>query len=240
VLTNADLQRRVMVGGVRRLLLLTVAPSAREVPKGLTQPGRLAIAASGADLDALVADCTFAAVDHVVRANDLPWDAGAFAELQRITRRDAPGLAAGALGRAADVLAAAASVRRRLDAFTAPALQPSVADISAHLTRLVRPRFVVVAGTDRLDDVRRYVRGIEYRIDHLAADVGRDRRRMDEIVPLEDDVAAAVRRGASGAALTDLGWRLEELRVSTFAQPVGAQGAVSPKRIRRELDAVRA
>ncbi len=28
------------------------------------------------------------------------------------------------------------------------------------------------AGTDRLPDVHRYVRGIEYRLDHLAGDLG--------------------------------------------------------------------
>ena len=33
VLTNPDLQRRVMRGGVRRLLLLTAAPSARDVSR---------------------------------------------------------------------------------------------------------------------------------------------------------------------------------------------------------------
>ena len=46
VLTNPELQQRVMRGGVRRLLLLTPAPSAREVLKGSTTPGRLAIAAA--------------------------------------------------------------------------------------------------------------------------------------------------------------------------------------------------
>ena len=34
VLTNADLQQRVMRGGVRRLLLLSGAPSARDVAQG--------------------------------------------------------------------------------------------------------------------------------------------------------------------------------------------------------------
>jgi hypothetical protein len=53
------------------------------VLKGLTRAGRLAVAGSGFDLDALVADCTFAAVEQVLRQHELPWDADAFAELQR-------------------------------------------------------------------------------------------------------------------------------------------------------------
>jgi ATP-dependent helicase HrpA len=235
VLTNADLQRRVMRGGVRRLLLLTVPPATRDVVKGLDHPGRLAIARSGFDLDELVGDCSFAAVDRVVGERSLPWDAEAFAELQRVARREAPGIAAGALSRAAGVLVEAAAVRDRLTRLTAPALQRSVDDAAAHLDRLVRPRFVVRAGTAHLDDVARYIRGIAYRLDRLAGDVSRDRRRMDEVLPLEEEFAALVRRGASGAGAVELGWRLEELRVSVFAQPIGAKGSVSATKLRREL-----
>ena len=235
VLTNADLQQRVMRGGVRRLLLLSVAPTAREVLKGLTRPGRLAIAAAGVDLDGLVSDCATAAVDAIVDARTLPWDAAAFAELQREVRRDGPGIAAGAMARAGDVLVEAVAVRERLARLVAPALRPSVQDASAQLDRLVRPGFVRRAGTARLDDVARYIRAIGFRLDRLAEDVGRDRRRMDEVVALEDEYAAAIRRGANGSGVVDLGWRLEELRVSTFAQPIGAKGSVSTTKLRSEL-----
>ena len=241
VLTNPDLQQRVMHGGVRRLLLLTAGPSAREVLKGLTQPGRLAIAQAGWSLEELVRDCAFAAVDAVLQAHgSLPWDEDAFAELQRATRLEAPGRAAGAMARAADVLAAANAVRLRLDRLTAPSLARSVADVRAHLDRLVQPRFVAIAGADRLDDVRRYLRGIEYRVERLAEDVGRDLRRMGEVTPLEEEYRSLLRRGATGREVVDLGWTLEELRVSTFAQPVGAKPGTSPTRIRRALQALRA
>ena len=139
------------------------------------------------------------------------------------------------MARAGDVLVEAATVRERLARLVAPALRPSVDDAAAQLDRLVRPGFVRRAGTGRLDDVARYIRAIGYRLDRLAADVGRDRRRMDEVVALEDEYAAALRRGATGAALVELGWRLEELRVSTFAQPIGAKGSVSTTKLRREL-----
>jgi ATP-dependent helicase HrpA len=38
--------------------------------------------------------------------------------------------------------------------------------------------------------------------------------------------------------VVELGWALEELRVSVFAQPLGARGSVSPTRIRRRLEAL--
>ena len=54
----------------------------------------------------------------------------------------------------------------------------SVDDANLHLGRLVRPGFVLSTGLDQLDEIERYVRAIEYRLDHLAGAVERDQRRM--------------------------------------------------------------
>ena len=46
----------------------------------------------------------------------------------------------------------------------------------------------------------------------------------------------AARRGA--AEVTDIGWMVEELRVSLFAQALGTSGPVSEKRVRAAIAAV--
>ena len=117
----------------------------------------------------------------------------------------------------------------------------AVLDANAHLGRLVRPGFVLAAGVDRLGDVERYVAGVAHRLDHLAGAIERDRQRMAEVVPLEDRYAAYVDALPAGGAtpeLLELARRLEELRVSVFAQPIGADGPVSPKRVARALTAL--
>jgi ATP-dependent helicase HrpA len=105
---------------------------------------------------------------------------------------------------------------------------------------VVAPGFVRRAGTDRLPDIHRYVRAIEYRLDHLAGDVRRDQRRMAEVRPIERELAETV---ASAPRITDelrqIAWMVEELRVSVFAQPVGVGGQASPKRIRALLATAR-
>jgi ATP-dependent helicase HrpA len=77
------------------------------------------------------------------------------------------------------------------------------------------------------------------RLDHPAGGVAPDRRRIEEVRQLESrydrllattDPARAVR-----PELVELTWALEEFRVSVFAQPLGALGQVSGKRLRREL-----
>jgi ATP-dependent helicase HrpA len=170
--------------------------------------------------------------------HELPWDERAFAALEREVRDATPQLAADALGVAADILAAAVRVRSRLGALTAVALGPTVQDAQAHVARLTAPGFVRRSGAGRLPDVHRYVRGIEYRLDHLAGDVARDRRRMEEVLPVERDYAAAAARfDRVPDDLREVAWTIEELRMSTFAQPLGVEGSVSAKRIRREIAA---
>ncbi|MEZ5296955.1 MAG: ATP-dependent RNA helicase HrpA [Ilumatobacteraceae bacterium] len=236
VVDNESLQRRAMRGGVRRLLLMAAAPTVAKVERTLGQSAKLAVAAGPVLLADLTAECIDAAVDAVLARYDLPWDEPSFSTIERAVRDDAPQLAADALAEAADIIAAAERVRARLSALTADALAPTVADARAHLGRLVAPGFVGRSGLDRLPDVHRYVRGIEYRLDHLSGDVPRDQRRMAVVRPIERELAEAIdRAGRVDDDLREISWLVEELRVSTFAQPVGVHGPVSPKRIRTAL-----
>ncbi|MFP5489793.1 MAG: DUF3418 domain-containing protein, partial [Acidimicrobiia bacterium] len=238
VVDNPGLQERAMRGGVRRLLLMAAAPTPAKVERTLSGTTKLAVAASPVPIGDLVQDSIEAAVDAILARHELPWSDHEFQRIERAVRDDAPQLAADALAEAADIVAAGERVRKRLGALTAEALQPTVADARAHLERLVQPGFVRRAGTHRLPDVHRYVRGIEYRLDHLSGDVPRDQRRMAEVRPIEREYADVVGRlDRVSEALRDVAWLLEELLMSTFAQPLGVHGPVSPKRIRRELTA---
>jgi ATP-dependent helicase HrpA len=242
VFTSVETQQRVMRRGVRRLLLLTAAPSRRNVERGLGRDGRLAFAAWGEPFNALIDDCIAAAVDDVLdrRAGDeLPWDQDDFRALQDDVRAGAPAIAVDALCAAAEVVAAAAPVRDKLATLVAPSLETSVHDARAHLRRLVGAGFVTASGVDHLADVRRYVQGIGYRVERLASDVGRDLRRIAEVRPLEDRYAALVAtfgRRPLPSDVRDIGWALEELRISLFAQPLGLRGSVSGKRVAQMLD----
>jgi ATP-dependent helicase HrpA len=120
-------------------------------------------------------------------------------------------------------------VRLRLDALSAdPALQPARLDVAAQLGGLVHPGFVAATGAGRLPDVTRYLRAAAQRLERLPDAVAGDRDRMNAVNELESQWRAA---GAPRA----VGWMLQELRVSQFAQGLGVRGQVSAKRIRRAL-----
>jgi ATP-dependent helicase HrpA len=246
VVTTPELQARVMRGGVRRLLILNAAPTRSSIVRMVSNDDRLAIAGGDIELGDLSGDCVAAAVDRVMSDHgSLPWTAAEFDELCRSVRDAAPGLAANALHRAAQVVAVATEVSARLATLRADALRLSVEDANRHLGRLVHRGFVLGAGVDRLDDIERYVRALGYRLDHLAGAQVADQRRMAEVVPLEQrferivDVAGTAQLSS---ALVEVRWQLEELRVATFAQPLvrkrPGHAPVSAKRIAAALDAL--
>ena len=242
VLTNPELQQRVMRLGVRRLLLLTVPIGKRAAEAKLTNTSRLSIARSMFSLDDLVRDCTVAATDRVLTEAGGPvWCEAEFIALRRRVADEAPGRVADALATVADILAAASEVEQRLERLTVDALRVSTDDARAQLDRLVRPGFVVATGAHRLPDVLRYVRGIVRRLDKLPDDPGKDRRNLIEINALEQRYGTLVRR-LDRAAITpeviDVGWQLEELRIHTYAQVLGTPRPVSPQRIVKALQAV--
>ena len=140
------------------------------------------------------------------------------------------------------VLAKDLEAVRRLDAMTAPPLAGLVADVRAQLRELVRPGFVADAGFGRLRDLDRYLRAVLHRLDRAPADQARDARATDEVLLAEDAYARAVGVPAARSPGLDdvvaIGWMLEELRVSLFAQSLGTAYPVSVKRVLRAIEAI--
>ena len=246
VVTTPELQERAMRGGIRRLLLLDGAPTRASIERLVTNAGRLALAGADIAVTTLVDDCIGAAVDGIVseyveETGSLPFTEREFRALRAEVTAKGANRAGTALGTAAGVVAAASSVNQHLARLVAAAVRPSVDDANLHLGRLVRPGFVTAHGIDRLADVERYVRGIAYRLDHLAGATERDQARMQEVLPLERRFAAFVDRLGPGEATTqvaEIKWLLEELRIQVFAQPVGTRGRISAKKVGQRLAAI--
>jgi ATP-dependent helicase HrpA len=213
--------------------------SKRAAEAMLTNSTRLAIARSPFALDELVRDCTVAATDRVLTEAGGPvWREAEFIALRKRAVDEVPTKTAAGLACVAEILGAAHEVEQRLAKLTADAVRSSAEDASAQLDRLVRPGFVVATGAHRLPDVLRYVRGIARRLDKLPDDPAKDRRNLHEIHALEQRYGKLLRtldRGSITPDVIDLGWQLEELRISVFAQVLGTPKPVSPQRILKEL-----
>ena len=88
-------------------------------------------------------------------------------------------------------------------------------------------------------DVLRYLGGIERRLDKLVEGAARDRDLMDRVHRLEERyrrLLGTLPPDRPAHEIGHIGWMLEELRVSFFAQMLGTAQPVSEKRVLQEMD----
>jgi ATP-dependent helicase HrpA len=241
VFSRPEVADRIMAGGIHRLVLLSVPVGVRGLEREVPGTVRLAFAAMAElTLGALLRDAIGAAANTVIAdRGGVTWTEAGFEAVLAGARSDLRAVASRALSDAGAVVVAAADVTVALDRLTAPTLAPSMTDASAQLLRLVQPGFITTAGTTRLTDVHRYVRGIGARLGKVAEDPVRDQRRIAEVTAVESSyqrLLAALAPSQVTPRVVEVGWMLEELRVSVFAQSVGAKGRVSTQRVRAEID----
>jgi ATP-dependent helicase HrpA len=240
VFATAGEQSAAMAAGIRRLLRCCIASPVKGVERQLDPGTRLALKANpDGSLTALLEDCANAAVDALM---DGPvWTRDAFTTLRAATGTALVATTQDILQRVEKLLAAARDVDLLLPAQPPVAQQDAVADIGDQLERLLAPGFVTTAGRARLVDLTRYLAAIRRRLEQLPHGVTADRQRMAQVHALQDAYGElltglpATRRTA--ADVRDIGWQIEELRVSLWAQQLGTPRPVSEKRIYRAIDA---
>jgi ATP-dependent helicase HrpA len=244
VVSSVAEQRASMQAGTRRLLRLSIPSPGRALARGLTTAGRMTLAASPDGGPAgIIDDCIDAAIDDLVaRAGGPAWDAAAFGQLSATVADRLPALAADVVARVERVLTVALRVRGALPVQPSVAVQPSIADIAEQLRQLLGPGFVTRTGVSRLGDLARYLGAIEIRLSGLPRDVEVDSAKMVRVHTVQraySDLVAAlpVARGEE-ADVREIGWQLEEFRVSLFAQQLGTPKPVSEQRIYRAMDAI--
>ena len=245
------------VGGVRRLLRIALADRIKQARKQLPIPPqigllyaaieqftnvvqlkssthksaaeeRLRVDLVEAALNALLADGLDGIRDRIAFDVRLA-DAGKqlFAEAMR------------RLQLAEAILAAVAELKPRLDAPLLGWAKGNLDDLRAQLAALLPPGFLRATDSNALAQFPRYLKAMRVRAERAVSDPVRDQARMLEILPFVDALAQArVRDAIDSEGWRTLRWDLEELRVSLFAQELGAKSGVSVKRLARQLDAL--
>jgi ATP-dependent helicase HrpA len=144
------------------------------------------------------------------------------------------------LKQAETILGLVAEVRGELDSKLIGWAQGNLDDMRAQLAALVPPGFLRDVPADGLAEYPRYLRALALRGERALRDPVRDQARMLELKPFADALAEAEAEGAANdPEWQALRWDLEELRVSLFAQELGARGGVSPKKLAARLSRLR-
>ena len=140
------------------------------------------------------------------------------------------------LRQAETILGLVAEVRAGLDSKLVGWASGNLDDMRRQLAALVPPGFLRDVPASALADYPRYLRALVLRSERALRDPARDQARMLELKPVADALAEAAGDDAEWEALR---WDLEELRVSLFAQELGARAGVSPKRLAARLARLR-
>ncbi|MGU3654000.1 ATP-dependent RNA helicase HrpA [Mycolicibacterium sp. A43C] len=235
-------QAAVMRPGLRRLVRLSVPSPVKTVERGLDMRARLTLNTSpDGSLAALLDDCADAAVDALVR--EVVWTRRDFEALTAQVGRSLAATTMDVARRVDKVLAAAHEAQVAIPDRPAPAQVDAVADVRAQLGRLLPKGFVTLTGVTKLADLTRYLLAIGRRMERLPHGLVADRERMDRVHAVEDaydDLLPSLSPArAAGQDVADIGWQIEELRVSLWAQQLGTPRPVSEQRIYKAIAAIR-
>jgi ATP-dependent helicase HrpA len=249
--------QRAHPGGVRRLLALALADKLKHARKQLPvspktgllyaaiesaaprERGREAIGLREGDrLRADLVDGAFAAL--VADGLGDIRDAAAFAARRDEVGKQLFGAAMERLRQAETILLAVAEARATLDSPLIGWASGNLDDMRRQLATLTPPGFLRDVPASALREYPRYLKALALRGERALRDPGRDQARMLELKPFDDALADALARDdAHTPAWQALRWELEELRVSLFAQELGARGGVSPKKLAARLAQLR-
>jgi len=239
ILSSAGEQRAAQRRGVIALLQLRLPSPERYVLEHLNNTEKLVFTQNPhGSVSELIADCTVAAIDKLVPAEP-PYTRAEFDRLFDHVRAELIDTVFQVTALVEQVLSGAARIRKRLKQASSLAAVNSLNDVKAQLEHLVHPGFVAATGWEQLQHLPRYVRAMEIRLEKLAGHLQRDTVGMLTVQKLEDDYDAALDALPPSVPVPDelrrVGWMLEELRVSLFAQELGTAHTVSEKRIRKAL-----
>jgi len=239
VFERADEARAAHGEGVKRLLRRALRERIKQARKQLPIERRLALRYAGvASVDELREDIVEAALVELFAARDL----------QLRTRT---GFIHAETEIGSQLFATAVTwlelVEETLGAYAelAPWLEPPLIgyakanydDLREQRDALVYPRFVQKVDKSRLRHYPRYLAAMRLRAERLRQDATRDQARM---LTVRGYWTSYLKFKASGgidpAALDELRWLIEELRVSLFAQELKTAETVSPKRLNKLIE----
>jgi ATP-dependent helicase HrpA len=244
VFETPDRQARSHATGVRRLVMMGTPDPTRWVVAHLSNVDKLALGHSSyAGVPALLADARLASVGELVRraAGDQVREAEAFSRLCDTVRVDNADLMRAITGLCAEILRLHQQVL--VDVPAAARVAAAAADDIAEQTQnLVFAGFLSATPYEHLVDLPRYLSAARQRAAALHTNPSRERAGFAVIARCEDAYAELCELAPPGRlpeSIEEVGWLLEELRVSLFAQNLRTKVSVSEKRVLSAIAAAR-
>jgi ATP-dependent helicase HrpA len=225
--------------GLRRLVLLNTPDPTKWVVAHLGNTDKLALGASPyPSVPHLLADARLASIGELIRRAGMEvTDEVGFRQLCDVVRVDNPELMQTIVRLAAEIVRLHSGVEAELPSVAAIS-EAAAADLGEQLGNLVFRGFLAVTAYAQLVHLPRYLRAAQARIATLRSNPLRDEAGRLTMLRCEDAYAELTSLAPPGPLpdfVDEVGWMLEELRVSLFAQSLGTAVPVSEKRVRSAI-----
>ncbi|ADC70760.1 ATP-dependent helicase HrpA [Thioalkalivibrio sp. K90mix] len=221
--------------GLRRLFLLSARKTARDLRRQLPEIERACLNYSTlGSCEALRDQILEAAADRVFLAEPWPRDAEAFRERLEARLPEFSPTVMELSRLAAEILRHWHDLRTRLQGDLPLSWIEAARDIRGQLEALVPADFLLRTPHDVLPELPRYLQAIDKRLERLTQAPDKDRARRVAVEPLWQQAQELIARAPDHPDVLAFRYRIEEFRVSQFAQELGTREKVSPKRLERE------
>lgn len=113
----------------------------------------------------------------------------------------------------------------------------AMTDIQDQLQHLLHKNFVLNTKNEQMDDLPRYLKAIEKRLEKIQGNPERDRKARLEISALWSEYKKRadllIKNNHYSEQLEEYRWLIEEYRISLFAQEIKTRTPVSAKRLKK-------
>ncbi len=238
LVASAQVQVEQTWQGIRRLLELNLPNPRRLLGSALTREAKLGLAVSPyPDWDDWAEDALDCALDKVIAdAGGIVRSEAAFSRLVAFAKENLLDVLDAVGERSNTILKELRHLTSTFDATDDDRFSAALDDVADQIGQFIYLGCLAGVGFERLPDVARYLRAASYRLERIASHPDRDAAATLRVRTLEDRLDGIIESIPWRSEMIDVTWMLQELRVSLFAQPIGAKGKVSEKRLRQALD----
>ncbi|MDN5727073.1 MAG: DUF3418 domain-containing protein, partial [Propionibacteriales bacterium] len=229
-------------GGLRRLVMINTPDPTKWVVGHVNNTDKFTLAASPYPrVPALLADARLASVGSLIMvASTEVRDAATFTALCDTVRQDNAERMRDIVVLAAEAIRIHQQVKDQIPRISQAS--DAVGDLTEQVDNLVFDGFLAATPYEYLTELPRYLRAALVRAETLAVTPAKDLLGAETVYEVEDAYAELCQELPAGPLpdeVAAVGWMIEELRVSLFAQRLGARGPISRKRIMNALAGAR-
>ncbi|PJG86524.1 ATP-dependent RNA helicase HrpA [Conservatibacter flavescens] len=238
-------QSVAMQQGLRRLLLLNVPSPIKYLHEKLPNKAKLGLYFTPfGNVLSLIDDCIACATDKLIADfGGVVWDEQNFTQLRDFVRENLNEITVDIAQQVEQILTITFDINKRLKGKMDFTMAFALSDIKTQISGLIYPGFVEKNGYDRLPDLHRYLNAIDKRLDKLGQDINRDRAAMLRVEQVQKAYQQLLQKlpksKPHSAAVKEIPYMIEELRVSLFAQQLGTKYPISDKRVLNAINEIK-